>query len=185
MNEIASPGQLRMSLFRWMLVCIPGIVGIGSIIGITSNSGYSNAWFVALDRPDLVPPGWVFGVAWTALYTMMGVALAIIIDARGAIGRGKAIALFLVQLAANFAWTPLFFGMRQISSALMLIAFILIAAIATAIVFGRIRRLAGVLLVPYVAWLMFASYLNFEIDRRNPDGETLVPPAASANIQLR
>ena len=185
MNEIASPGQLRMSLFRWILVCVPSIVAIGSLVGILANSGYANNWFVALNRPPLVPPGWVFGVAWTVLYTMMGVALAMIIDARGAVGRGKAIALFMVQLAANLAWTPVFFGMRQVSTALLLIAFILVAAIATAIVFGRIRRAAGLLLVPYVVWLMFATYLNFEIDRRNPNAEALAVPAASANIPIR
>lgn len=182
MSEIASVGQLRMTLVRWLLVCVPAIVGVGSLMGVLSNSGYSNAWFVALDRPDTVPPGWVFGVAWTMLYAMLAVALALVISARGAAGRGLAITAFMVQLAANYAWSPVFFGMREVSAALLLIGFIALAALVTTILFWRIRRIAGLLLLPYLAWLGFATYLNYAIDMRNPDAETLVPPAASANI---
>ncbi len=182
MNEIASPGQLRMALLRWLLVCVPAIVGVGSLMGILSNSGYSNAWFVALDRPDLVPPGWVFGAAWTTLYTLMAIALALVITARGAAGRGIAIAAFLIQLAVNYAWSPVFFGMREVSAALILIIVILLAAGVTTLLFWRIRRVAGLLMLPYLGWLCFATYLNYAIDVRNPDAETLVPPAASANI---
>ena len=182
MNELASTGQLRMSLLRWALVCVPTIVAVGSLVGVMSNSGYSNSWFVALDRPGIVPPGWVFGVAWTALYTMLGLAIAIILHARAAAGRGIAITAFAIQLVANFAWSPLFFGMREVSAALWLILFILALSITTTVLFGRVRKAAAWLMVPYLVWLSFASILNFQIDQRNPDAETLVPPAASANI---
>lgn len=184
MNEIASPGQLRMSFIRWALVCVPAIVGLGTLMGTLSNSGYSNSWFTALDLPEIVPPGWVFGVAWTTLYTLMALAFAMILNARGAPGRGIAITAFLLQLAANFAWSPVFFGMRQVSAGLILIIVILLAAIATTILFGRIRKAAAWLMVPYLVWLSFASILNYQIDQRNPDAETLVPPAASANIRF-
>lgn len=183
MNEIASTGQLRMSLLRWSLVTVPAIVATGTIMGVLSNSGYNNAWFAALVPADVQPPGWLFGVVWTTLYALMGVALAMIIGARGALGRGKALGLFAVQLVANFAWSPLFFGMHQVSYALSLIMFTLIAATGTTILFGRIRSAAAWLLVPYLAWLCFASILNFQIDMRNPDAETLAPIAASANIR--
>jgi len=182
MNELASPGQLRMSFVRWALLCVPLIVGIGSLMGVLSNSGYGNRWFVALDRPSIVPPGWVFGVAWTLLYTLIALAIAQILNARGAAGRGMAIALFVAQLLLNFLWSPLFFGMRQVSSALLLVVAILGLAALTTWLFSRIRLSAALLMLPYVAWLCFATYLNFEIDRRNPEAETLVPPAASANI---
>lgn len=184
MNEIASSGQLRMSFLRWALVTVPVIVALGSLMGVLSNSGYSNRWFTALDLPPSVPPGWVFGAAWTTLYTLMAIAFAMILNARGAPGRGIAIAAFLVQLAANYAWSPLFFGAREITLGLYLILFILAAAIATTVLFGRIRTLAAWLMVPYLVWLSFASILAFQIDQRNPDGETLVPPAASANIRF-
>jgi tryptophan-rich sensory protein len=105
-----------------------------------------------------------------------------ILNARGAPGRGLAIAAFIVQLIANYCWSPLFFGMHQISAAFWLILFILAAAIVTTLLFGRIRSAAAWLMVPYMMWLSFASILNYQFDQLNPDAETLVPPAASANI---
>ncbi len=182
MTELATPGQLRMSYWRWALVTVPAIVLIGSLMGILSNSGYDNRWFAALDRPAVVPPGWVFGAVWTALYICLGLALAMILHARGAKGRGFALLLFFVQLIANFAWSPLFFGLHQVSSALYLIIFILMVTIATAFAFAPIRKAAAWLLVPYMLWLSFATILNFQIDQRNPDAETLVPAAASTQI---
>lgn len=183
MNEIASPGQLRMSFTRWALVTVPAIVAIGSLIGMLSNSGYQNRWFTALDLPSAVPPGWVFGVVWTTLYILIGLAFAMILNARGAPGRGVAITAFLIQLLANFAWTPVFFGMREVTLGFYLIVFIWLAAVTTTILFGRVRTLAAWLMVPYLIWLSFAGTLAFQIDQRNPDAETLVPPAASANIR--
>lgn len=185
MNEIASPGQLRMSFVRWALVTVPLIVGLGTLMGRLSNSGYGNNWFDALVIPDIMPPGWLFGVAWAILYTMQALALALILNARGAPGRGLAIAAFLVQLIANYCWSPLFFGMHQITAAFWLILFILAAAIVTTLLFGRIRTAAAWLMVPYMAWLGFASILNYQFDVANPNAETLVPPAASANIEFR
>jgi tryptophan-rich sensory protein len=184
MSELASAGQLRMSLLRWILVCVPAIVALGSLSGILSNSGYGNRWFTALHPADIMPPGWVFASVWTLLYVLMGWAFAMILNARGARARGQAITVFLVQLAANFAWSPLFFGMRQVSAAFYLIIAILILTVVTALLFARIRRNAGLLMVPYILWLCFASFLNFQIDQRNPDAETLAPPAASANIRF-
>lgn len=184
MSELASAGQLRMSLLRWILACVPTIVGLGSLSGILSNSGYGNAWFTALHPADIMPPGWVFAVVWTTLYVLIAIAFAMILNARGARGRLEAIALFLIQLIANFAWSPLFFGMRQVSAAFYLIIVILLLAIATAVLFARIRRNAGLLMVPYILWLCFATFLNFQLDQRNPDAETLAPPAASANIRF-
>ncbi|SNS65765.1 TspO/MBR family protein [Sphingopyxis indica] len=182
MTELATPGQLRMSYWRWALVTVPAIVLIGSLMGLLSNSGYDNRWFAALDRPAIVPPGWVFGVVWTALYACLGLSLAMILHARGATGRGFALLLFFVQLIASFAWSPLFFGQHQVTSALYLIIFILMVTVATAFAFAPMRKAAAWLLVPYMAWLSFATILNFQIDQRNPDAETLVPAAASTQI---
>ncbi len=185
MNEIASPGQLRMSLLRWSLLTVPAIVVLGGLMGRLSNSGYGNRWFDALTLPPAMPPGWLFGAAWTVLYILIAVAFAIVLNARGARGRGIAIALFLVQLIANFAWSPLFFGAHQVTLALALILFILAAAIATTIAFARVRRAAAWLMLPYLVWLGFASVLNWRIDALNPDAEALVPAAARADIRFR
>ena len=67
MNEIASPGQLRLAYARWALVTVPAIVFLGFLSGKLANSGYDNRWFAALAKPDLLPPGRVFGLAWTIL----------------------------------------------------------------------------------------------------------------------
>ncbi|MEQ6335288.1 TspO/MBR family protein [Sphingobium sp. MK2] len=182
MNEIASPGQLRLAYLRWALLTVPAIVLLGFLSGRLANSGYGNRWFDALEKPTLMPPGWLFGVAWTILYVLMGLALAIVLHARGAKGRGPAIALFLVQLVMNLAWSPLFFRAHQVGSALILILALIVVVAITIWLFDRVRRIAGLLLLPYLAWLCFASFLNYEIGRLNPDAETLVAPALRTQI---
>jgi tryptophan-rich sensory protein len=173
-----------MSLLRYALVTVPLILLLGTISGRASNSGYSNAWFAALEKPEVMPPAWAFPVAWTILYIMIGVALAIILHARGARGRGVAIGVFVAQLLLNYAWSPLFFAMHETKAALGLILAMLILAAAAAILFGRIRRTAGLLMLPYIAWLAFAAYLNYAIIELNPDADALVPGEASADIAL-
>jgi tryptophan-rich sensory protein len=183
MSELASPGQLRWSFIRWALVTVPTIVVLGSFMGAVSNSGNDNGWYMLLVKPAFQPPGWLFGVAWACLYTMMGIALAMILNARGASGRGVAITVFLVHLFANFGWSPLFFGAHQVTAGFYLLLTILALALLSTWLFWKIRRGAGLLLLPYLGWLVFASALNFETDRLNPDAETLVPPAATTNIR--
>ncbi|MET0360536.1 MAG: TspO/MBR family protein [Sphingobium sp.] len=182
MNEIASRSQLRMSFLRWALFCVSLILLLGIGSGIVSNSGYGNTWFAMLVKPAIMPPGWAFGAAWTILYILMGLALAVVIAARGAPGRGIAIALFIAQLFLNLLWSPLFFAAHEVTLAFYLILAILLLAGTTMVVFARIRTVAGILLLPYVLWLCFAAYLNFSIDRANPDAETLVAPGISTQI---
>lgn len=182
MNEIASAGQLRLAYLRWALVTVPLIVFLGFLSGQLANSGYGNRWFDALAKPSLMPDGWVFGVAWTILYILMALAFAIVLHARGAKGRGVAITLFLAQLVMNLLWSPLFFRAHQVDNALMLIVALFIVVTITAALFWRIRALAGILLLPYLAWLAFASFLNYEIGRLNPEAETLVAPALKTQI---
>lgn len=184
MGEIASQGQLRMSFLRWALVTVPAILFLGFLSGQMANSGYENSWFVALKRPDIVPPGWVFGVVWSTLYVLMGLSLAMILHARGAQGRGRALVLFGLQLALNLVWSPLFFALHQVSMAFVLILLILALTIVTSFAFAPIRKAAAWLLVPYMVWLSFAAILNYQIDRLNPDAETLVPARAHTQIQL-
>lgn len=182
MNEIASPGQLRLAYLRWALVTVPAVVFLGFLSDRLANSGYGNRWFDALVKPEAMPPGWAFGVAWTILYVLMALALAMVIHARGAKGRGIAILLFLVQLVLNLLWSPLFFRAHQVDNALVLILVLFAAVAVTALLFWRIRRAAGLLLLPYLAWLAFASFLNYEIGRLNPEAETLVAPALKTQI---
>lgn len=171
-----------MSLLRWALFIIPLIVLLGFLAGQVTGSAEENRWFQALVKPAAQPPNWAFPVAWTLLYILIGLAFSMILNARGAPLRGLAIILFLVQFALNLAWSPLFFGMHQVSSAFWLLVVMFAAAFLTTLVFGRIRKAAAWLMVPYLAWLCFAAILNKQIDDLNPDAETLVVPAASTQI---
>lgn len=182
MNEIASKGQLRLSFLRWALFVVPSIVFLGFMAGRIANAGYENRWFDALTKPDVMPPGWVFPVAWSILYVMMGLALSIILDARGARGRGLAILFFIAQLACNLVWSPLFFAAHQVTLAFYVILAMLGLSIVTTVLFGRIRKTAAWLMLPYLCWLGFAASLNYEIGRLNPDAETLAAPALRTQI---
>lgn len=184
MSQLASREQLRMSFMRWALVTIPSILFLGFFMGRISNSGFGNRWFDALQKPDWFPPGWVFPLVWTPLYVMLGVAIAMILHARGARGRLQAIVLFVVQLLLNFAWSPTFFAAHQVTLALWLIAAILILAIATTFAFAPIRKAAAWLMVPYMAWLSLATLLAWDMNRLNPDAETLMPQPARTHIAL-
>ncbi|KQM86351.1 CrtK protein [Sphingomonas sp. Leaf23] len=184
MNEIASKWQLRSGFLRRAVVCVPLILLLGFTSGQLVVAGDANGWYRLLDLPAIRPPNRAFPVVWTILYLMLGFAIAVVLNARGARGRGIAIALFVAQLAMNLVWSPLFFGAHQVTLALYLIVALFFTALATTFAFGRIRPLAAWLLVPYLVWLVIASALNWQIDRRNPNAETLVPPAHSTQITL-
>jgi benzodiazapine receptor len=184
MSEIASKGQLRWSFARWALVAVPLVLLLGVLSGRVSNSGYGNPWFDALVKPDIMPPGWAFGTAWTILYILMGLALAHVLNARRAAGRGVAITLFVAQFLVNLSWSPIFFAAHQVGTALWVILMMLVLAIATTVAFWKIRPAAALLLLPYLAWLCFAATLNYQFDVLNPDAETLVPSTPKAQIDL-
>jgi len=175
MTGIASQSQLRMSFLRYALFTVPAIVLLGTLSGTLSGSGAGNGWFEALRKPPLMPPGWVFGAAWTILYILIGLSLAMVLHARGAEKRQRALALFAIQLLLNYAWSPVFFGWHMVGPALSIIAAMIVGTIALILVAWRIRVVAGLLLYPYLGWLVFAGLLNFQIIQLNPDAPTLAP----------
>jgi tryptophan-rich sensory protein len=125
------------------------------------------SWYSGLAKPSFNPPNWVFGPAWTALYSMMAVAAWLVWRERGRRDVSIALVLFLVQLALNAAWSGVFFGLRNPAAALAEIAVLWLLIAATLFAFRRVRPVAGWLLAPYLAWVTFASALNFEIWRLN------------------
>jgi tryptophan-rich sensory protein len=183
MTAIASRGQLRMSLLRYALVTVPLVVLLGTVSGAIAESGSGNRWFAALDKPDFMPPDWVFGAAWTTLYVLLGVVLAMLLHARGAHWRGRAIGLFVLQLLANFAWAPLFFGFHKVQAAFGLLVAMIVFTVALVVLLWTIRRVAALLMLPYLAWLCFAAALNVSILMLNPDAE-LAPQPTSTDIVL-
>ncbi len=164
MTALASRGQLRASLLRWSLFTVP-LCLLGILPGRIWTA--QTAWFAALDKPEIFPPPVLFGVVWTTLFLLMGLALAWVCAAWGARGRTAAIVAFAVQFALNLAWTPVFFGMHEIRAALVVLVALDVALIVTVVLFWRVRRLAAVLLLPYLAWVLFATLLNYEFLRLN------------------
>lgn len=183
-EEPLSSGN-RKGWLRWALVTVPVILLSGMLSARLGDSGYGNNWFDRLAKPVFMPPAWIFPFAWSILYIVIGMALALILDSRGARGRGVAIALFLVQLGLNLAWSPIFFGQHRIMLGLGLIVAMLLWAAAATALFWRIRRVAGLLMLPYLAWLMFAALLNWQIHRLNPYGVTLVSNAGDTQIIIQ
>ena len=184
MTGLASRAQLRMSFLRYALVTVPAILLLGTISGRGSGAGYGNPWFDALIKPDIMPPGWVFGAAWTLLYILLGLSLAMVLHARGASGRPRALTLFALQLVLNFAWSPVFFAYHQLGIALSLSAAMIVTAVAMIFVIWRIRIAAALLLYPYLGWLMFAAALTYQVMILNPNAASLVPGTPTLNITL-
>ncbi|MEA3051794.1 MAG: translocator protein [Sphingomonadales bacterium] len=184
MTALASRSQLRMSFLRYALFTVPLVLLLGTLSGRIAGSGGGNAWFDSLQKPAFMPPGWVFGAAWTILYILLGLALALILHARGARGRGPALALFVLQLLLNYAWSPLFFAYHEVGTAFWTIFAMILLSAATAILFGRIRRTAGLLILPYLAWLGFAAALTWQIGALNPDARQLAPDGSATDIAL-
>jgi tryptophan-rich sensory protein len=152
-------------------IAIPAIVLGGLAAGWLSNSGVENDWYAGLTRPGIQPPSWLFGPIWTTLYALMGLAVATIWNEPPSRERTNALRLFFVQLALNFAWSPVFFGGHFIEFGLLLLILILVLALVTAKAFKNIRQVAGWLLLPYLLWLCLAVALNYETGRLNPGAD--------------
>ena len=170
MNRLASPAQLRASFTRWALFWVPAVLLLGRLSGWASGSAAEDPWFVALDKPAIFPPPVTFGIVWPILYVLMGFAIAIVCAAWGSRYRTPAILAFVLQLAVNLAWSPVFFAMHRIKEALIVIGVLDVLVIVTIVLFWRVRRVAALLLLPYLAWIAFATLLNWEFLQANPDG---------------
>jgi len=137
------------------------VAGLGGLATATNVNG----WYATADKAPWSPPNWVFGPVWTLLYTAMAVA-AWLVWRRRAEETRPALTAYAVQLVLNLLWTPVFFGLYPVlGTPALWIAFGIIVALAVAVAvtvlyFGPISRTAGLLLLPYFAWVVFASSLN-------------------------
>lgn len=141
-----------------IIVCfLPAVAG-----GIGMQSG-GGEWYRELTKPPLNPPGWVFGPVWTLLYLLMGIALFLVWNRADQPGATLAVGVFAVQLVLNALWTPAFFGMQSPWMGLVVIVPLLALIAFSTALFWRVYPVAGALLLPYLAWVSFATYLNFSI----------------------
>ncbi|MEN9405662.1 MAG: hypothetical protein RLY47_621 [Candidatus Parcubacteria bacterium] len=146
------------------LVVAVVVTQLAGIIGSLFTFSAIPTWYATLTKPELNPPSWVFGPVWTTLYLLMGVS-AFLIWQKGWARRDVKIALsvYVVQLVFNALWSIVFFGLQSPGLALVVIAALLISIIWTMVLFYKISRPAMYLLIPYILWVSFASYLNYAI----------------------
>jgi tryptophan-rich sensory protein len=184
MQQIASSAQLRASVMRWALFTIPTCLGLGFLSARAAGSVANNPWFAMLDKPALYPPPIVFPIVWSALYVLMGFALALIGAARGARARGLAIGVFALQLLVNLSWSPVFFAMHRLTAALEIIVALIVLVLLTLVLAWRVRRSAAALLLPYLAWVCFAAFLNLQFLQLNPGADGADSSGAAVRVQL-
>ena len=151
--------RLALALAGWLVVCFSA-ASLGALF-------MPGEWYATLKKPAWNPPGWIFGPVWSALYTMMAVAAWLVWKRGGFAAQRRPLALFLVQLALNAAWTPLFFGLHRPGLAFAEIVLLWLAIAATLVAFRHVSRPAAWLLAPYLAWVSFAALLNFTLWRLN------------------
>lgn len=139
----------------FLALCL-AVSAIGGAVTATSVG----TWYQTLLKPAFNPPNWIFAPVWTALYFMMAIAGWRVWRRDGLRQARWALSLFALQLALNLSWSIVFFGLRSIGAALVEIVVLLLAIVATMVVFWRRERVAGMLFIPYAAWVAFAAALN-------------------------
>ena len=182
MNILASPAQLRASFIRWALFMVPLIFLIGFAAG--QLGGPNTPWFAGLVKPAIYPAPAVFGIVWTIMFVLIGLALALVASAWGARGRGLALIAFAVHFAVTQSWTAVFFAMQDMTTALMILGFGVVSLLIALALIWRVRRNAGLLLLPYLAWLCFASVLNYQFIAANPEGGDKGADGAEIRVDL-
>ncbi len=167
MKKLLERHESRKTDWMTLAICIVLCESAG-IVGSLATFSAIPTWYATLVKPTFAPPNWLFGPVWTLLYAMMGIALYLVWQ------KGlekpdvkKGMALFGVQLVLNVLWSLLFFGLHN--PALALLDIVLLAAMiaATAAQFKKVSTAAALLLVPYLAWVVFAAALNFGIWQLN------------------
>lgn len=152
------------------------VIGLVGWLALVFAAGALGAWasmdaasfYAELTRPVWAPPASVFGPVWTLLYIMMGVAAWLVWREASSAGVHRALLLFVAQLVLNVLWSWLFFAWHRGALAFLDIIVLLVLIVATVSAFWRVRPLAGALLIPYLAWVSFASVLNYSVWQLNP-----------------
>ena len=158
-----TPGKQALGLAGWVLLCFAA-AAIGGYASANAGSFYAE-----LARPDWAPPGSVFGPVWTVLYLMQAVAAWLVWRDAGFDGAPVALGSFIVQLAVNALWSWLFFAWREGALAFAEVGILWLLIVLTLVAFWRVRPLAGLLLVPYLLWVSFATALTWAVWQMNPD----------------
>lgn len=156
-----------MSNFTKLIISLV-LCQLAGIIGMIFTSDSITTWYAALNKPSFNPPDWIFGPVWIVLYILMGISLFIIWKEDLKNREVKAaFVIFMIQLIFNAAWSLIFFGAKSISGGLVVIIVLWVLILITIIRFMKISRTAGIMLLPYLLWVSFATVLNFYILKLN------------------
>ncbi|KAF4079216.1 hypothetical protein AMELA_G00190470 [Ameiurus melas] len=169
-----SDGAASLLLFEAMWTAMLGLTvlpHVGGIYGGFITRKEVKTWYASLNKPSWRPPNSAFGVVWTALYTGMGYGSYLVYKELGGFTEDAVVPLGLygLQLALNWAWTPIFFGAHKIKLALIELVVLTGTVAATMVSWYPVNRTATLLLTPYMAWLCLATSLNYCIWRDNPE----------------
>lgn len=153
---------MRFKPFAFIInIAIPLAMGA---IGAWFTSQYVKTWYVTLNKPSFNPPNWVFAPVWTTLFILMGIAAYLVWLKREQVQYfARTVAIYLIQLVLNVMWSFLFFYAHEIGIALFEIIALLLAIIINAMVFYKIDKTAGLLFIPYILWVGFATILTYSI----------------------
>jgi len=158
MSFLDSADDPKMAQRRALYFFLLATLGVGAVSSLFTTPQIST-WYAGLDHPSIAPPNWVFAPVWTTLYILMAFAAWRVWKVTGL--RSIAMAAFAAQLALNFAWSAIFFGLHEIGGALAEIVALDLAILVTTILFFRHDWLAGLLMLPYLAWTLFATFLTY------------------------
>lgn len=147
---------------RLLAICLAIPLAVGGLSAILTMGSMDD--FAALEQPPLSPPGWLFPVVWTILFTLMGISLYLVLTSGAPQDKiSSAIAVFFIQLVFNFFWSIWFFNFGWYLFAFFWLLTLWVLIIINTVLFWRIRRSAGYLMIPYILWVTFAAYLNISI----------------------
>ena len=152
-----------VGLALFVALCL-GVGALGAAVAATSVE----SWYSGLVKPSFHPPDEVFGPVWTVLYILMGVAAWRVWRSADRDTTRGPLTLFALQLAINLGWSVVFFGLQKIASAVATIVVLDVAVLVTMLAFRAVDQVAALLMLPYVAWVAFATVLNVAIWRLNP-----------------
>jgi len=133
------------------------------VIGSFATTTKIGSWYAELDKPLFNPPNWIFGPVWTTLYIMMGISLYLVWISRSDESKKSAFITYGVQLALNTIWSLVFFGLEQPWAAFVVILLLIASILLTMREFAKFNEISVYLLMPYLGWVAFATYLNLGI----------------------
>ena len=152
----------RKNNLKSLIICIVIPLAVGGISALFTMGSMDD--FAALKQPPLSPPGWLFPVVWTVLYIAMGIASYIVLEAPAmSQDRKDAFKVYFTQLGFNFFWSIIFFSFGAYEIAFAWLCILLALIVVTTVRFWRISRESGVLMLPYIGWVLFAGYLNLGV----------------------